>query len=239
MALNSEPPSRDFKRCFQIVPVTNTATSTLWLHLEHILTAPADLVPRCIDNGQRPETSAARLRSRNCSLDSCHSPGKHQGPEQPWMKPYLSSFFQLKSLQMGLARWGCFTSCQFRSDPLTAEGTVSQLSAPESTENRCKYEPGKWTGEHFALADTALGTRCTQVQPNSPGNVANAIEVFKEPANIGLSCMSSWPGFCGAPSLGWEVAKTDLTPTQEVCDAVILCQMHCIHVLGGHAPGAK
>lgn len=178
MALNSEPPSRDFKRCFQIVPVTNTATSTLWLHLEHILTAPADLVPRCIDSGQRAETSAARLRSRNCSLDSCHSPGKHQGPEQPWMKPYLSSFFQLKSLQMGLARWGCFTSCQFRSDPLTVEGTVSQLSAPESTENGCKYEPGKWTGEHFALADTALGTRCTQVQPNSPGNVANAIEVF-------------------------------------------------------------
>lgn len=63
--------------------------------------------------------------------------------------------------------------------------------------------------------------------------------MMKEPANIGLSCMSSWPGFCGAPSLGWEVAKTDLTPTQEVCDAVILCQMHCIHVLGGHAPRAK
>lgn len=66
---------------------------------------------------------------------------------------------------MELARWGCFTSCQLRSDPLTAEGTVSQLSAPESTENRCKHEPGKWTGEHFVLADTALGPdalRCSQ-----------------------------------------------------------------------------
>lgn len=38
------------------------------------------------------------------------------------------------------------------------------------------------------------------------------------------------PQLCGTPSLGWAVAGMDPTPTQEVHDAITLCQLHYIHI---------
>lgn len=153
------------------------------------------------------------------------------------MKPYLSIFFQLKSLQIELARWGCFTSCQLRSDPLTAEGTVSsvplRVQRTDANMNPANgqvsilfWQTPPWDQMHSGVAK--LSRDC--------GKCHRGVQRTSQHQ---IGCMSSWPGFCGAPSLGWEVARTDLTPIQGVCDAVTLCHMHYIHVSGRHAPGAK